>query len=225
MSNSKNSQLNLVFNVVLLIGIVVLFAMYFSDNKKSTDVVETTEQVVEPIGNQAEANVAGSTSAVNMPKDFVIAYVNTDSLWSQYEFVKDALSGLERSESQMKGQLEAAANKLKTDYEEYVRQAKAGMLSLQQQKDTEALLKKTQDDGIQMEQRMTQQLMGHQKNVNEQLTDTILSFLNNYRLENNYTLILQYGYSSGLLSANPELDVTPDVVKRLNAKYAYDKNH
>jgi Skp family chaperone for outer membrane proteins len=67
--------------------------------------------------------------------------------------------------------------------------------------------------------------MSRQNEVNTQLTDTILSFLERYRVEHEYTLILQYGYSSGLLSADKDLDITKDVIQRLNRKYEFEKKH
>ena len=160
-----------------------------------------------------------------MPAHFTVAYVNTDSLWAQYKFVQDALTQLQNTESQMKARLQSKAKKLQDDYEKYVRQGKAGLLTLQQQKDTEARLTKQQQEGVQMEQNLQGQLMAHKQEVNNKLTDAILSFLNSYRMEHHYTLILQYGYSSGLLSASPKLDITKDVIKRLNAKYDFDKSH
>ncbi len=235
MSENKSSQVNLIFNVLLSIAVVVLFVMYFSGQKSNESTKESTTVVKEEVEQVEEAPLtpkeqsAESSSndffEVNMPNNFTVAYVNTDSLWDQYKFVKDALVTLSNTEAQMKRNLENKAKKLKDDYDNYVRQGKAGLLTLQQQKDTEAKLQQQQQEGIALEQQLSDQLMQHKQAVNNQLTDSITSFLNNYRKEHNYTLILQYGYSSGLLAATPELDITKDVIKRLNAKYDFEKSH
>lgn len=232
MSENKSSQVNLVFNIILSIAVIVLFVMYFANGSSSSDAntedskTTNTEEVVVSEGQVAETtNSSKDNFEVNMPKNFTVAYVNTDSLWNQYKFVQDALVTLSNTEDQMKKDLESKAKKLQSDYENYVRQGKAGLLTLQQQKDTEAKLQQQQQEGVALEQQLNEQLMAHKQAVNNQLTDTITSFLNQYRMEHNYTLILQYGYSSGLLSATPELDVTKDVLNRLNAKYDFETSH
>jgi outer membrane protein len=231
MSENKSSQVNLVFNIILSIAVIALFVMYSTkggdDTPKVEEVSNTTSTEIE--ANTAEQKneeaVSDDNFKVNMPENFTVAYVNTDSLWNQYKFVQDALVTLSNTEAQMKKNLENKAKKLKDDYDNYVRQGKAGLLTLQQQKDTEARLQQQQQEGVMLEQQLSDQLMQHRQAVNNQLTDTITSFLNTYRIEHNYTLILQYGYSSGLLSATPELDITKDVIKRLNAKYDFEKSH
>ena len=139
MKENKNSQLSIVLNVVLIIAVITLFVLHFSDKKVDTDIAPVVSE-----NNITEEATADSIAV--MPLDFTIAYVNTDSLWSQYKFVKEALVKLENSENQMKSQLDGKAKKLQDDYEKYVRQGKAGMLTLQQQKDTEEMLTKQQQN-------------------------------------------------------------------------------
>ncbi len=230
MGENKSSQVNLVFNIILTIAVIVLFVMYSTKGEDNTKAAEETNKTAtvsnENVAKESnEIPVNNDTYMVKMPDNFTVAYVNTDSLWNQYKFVQDALVTLSNTEAKMKNDLERKAKKLKDDYENYVRQGKAGLLTLQQQKDTEARLQKLQQEGVMLEQQLSEQLMQQKQAVNNQLTDTITSFLNTYRIEHNYTLILQYGYSSGLLSATPELDITKDVIKRLNAKYDFEKSH
>jgi len=228
MNDNKSTQVNLVLNIILLIAVVILFILYFakdSDKNIASSPKQEKAKVASSIKTVDNEDTSTVGFEVKMPAHFTVAYVNTDSLWAQYKFVQDALTKLQNTESQMKARLQSKAKKLQDDYEKYVRQGKAGLLTLQQQKDTEARLTKQQQEGVQMEQNLQGQLMAHKQEVNNQLTDTILSFLNSYRMEHHYTLILQYGYSSGLLSASPKLDITKDVIKRLNAKYDFDKSH
>ena len=152
-----------------------------------------------------------------------LTYVNTDSLMSQYEFSKDAGSKIQAYEAKAQKQFEYTARKLQEDYDKYIEQAKAGMLTLKQQQDTEASLQEQQLKMREMEQNIGQQSSYQRQLISTQVTDTILSFLKSYRLEKNYTLILNYGSMSGLLSASEELDITKDVILRLNAKYQFDK--
>ena len=220
MNNNQNSQLKIVFNVVVLIALGVLFVLYF--DKSNGNNMNTSNEVNNEVNLESNST---ATESVQMPTDFKIAYINTDSLMTQYLFYKDANNKIENYEAQLKQMYETKANKLKSDYDNYVTQGKAGMLTLQQQKDTEAMLNKQQEELMGMEQSLSQESAYKRQELSSQVTDTILSFVNRYRIENGYTLVLQYGSMSGLLSASPSLDVTKEVIERLNAKYEFDKNH
>ena len=78
---------------------------------------------------------------------------------------------------------------------------------------------------MQMEQSMSQESGLKRQEISGKVTQAIVDFLNGYRVENNYTFILQYGSMSGLLSADPSYDITKEVVERLNRKYDFDRNH
>ncbi len=191
-----------------------------TDKSASTD-DNATEVVATPeVEKQAPAVNNGS---ITMPANFTVAYVNTDSLMTKYDFYKDASAELQDFESKAQQQYEYTARKLQEDYDKYIEQAKAGMLTLKQQQDTEASLQEQQQKLMGMEQTLGQQSSLRRQSVSTQVTDTILSFLKTYRLEKDYTLILNYGSMSGLLSASEELDITDDVIERLNSKYQFDK--
>jgi outer membrane protein len=144
---------------------------------------------------------------------------------AQYNYYMDAVKKIESYEKQLRRQYENKATKLKQDYETYVSQGKAGMLTLQQQKDTEAKLTQQQNDLMVMEQNMTQESGIKRQEISGKVTQAIVDFLNGYRIENGYTFILQYGSMSGLLSADPSYDITKEVVERLNRKYDFDRSH
>ena len=191
-------------------------------NTKDTDV--KTEVINNSVTSE-NALEENNTGTISMPANFSIAYVNTDSLMANYEFYKDASKEIKAYETSIQKKYEYRARKLKEDYDSYVEKAKAGMLTLKQQQDTEASLQSQQQELLKMEQSLGQESAMQRQVISTTVTDTILSFLNNYRSEKNYTLILNYGSMSGLLSADPQLDITDDVVLRLNAKYNFDKRH
>jgi len=171
------------------------------------------------------ADAESNKGVTQMPSNFSVVYVNTDTLMAQYKFYAEATTKIQAYESQIQKKYEYKARKLKEDYDKYIEQAKAGMLTLKQQQDTEASLQKQQQVLMEMEQSLGQQSAIKRQEISTAVTDTILSFLNNYRVEKNYTLILNYGSMSGLLSADKQLDITDDVVKRLNSKYDFEKRH
>jgi len=213
--------------IVLLITVFTLTAIQFSCNTtvkdKKVDELNVENTAVE-VADAPEVSVKTDEPKVNTG-DMKIAYVNTDTLMAQYNYYMDAVKKIESYEKQLRRQYENKATKLKQDYETYVSQGKAGMLTLQQQKDTEAKLTQQQNDLMVMEQNMTQESGIKRQEISGKVTQAIVDFLNGYRIENGYTFILQYGSMSGLLSADPSYDITKEVVERLNRKYDFDRNH
>jgi Skp family chaperone for outer membrane proteins len=76
-----------------------------------------------------------------------------------------------------------------------------------------------------MDKSLSERLITKKQTLNKQINDTIVAFIERYRVEKGYTLILQYAYLNGVLAADPALDVTDEVLSRLNAKYEFDKKH
>jgi len=187
----------------------------------STKVTETAE----PQTAETTAPVEAKGRVSNFNGEYKIVYINTDTLWNQYQFVIDGMAKLSRAEAVIRKQYESKAKKFQTEYETYMKQGKAGLLTLKQQQDTEASLKQQQQNLMQMEQSLGDQLMQKKQVLNKQINDTIVAFIERYRVEKGYTLILQYAYLNGVLAADPALDVTEEVVDRLNAKYNFEKNH
>jgi outer membrane protein len=186
----------------------------------STATVETTKQVaVEAVTPNQKASVS------NFDGEYKIVYINTDTLWNQYQFVIDGMDKLTRTEAVMRKQYESKAKKFQTEYETYMKQGQAGLLTLKQQQDTEASLKEQQQSLMEMDKSLSERLITKKQTLNKQINDTIVAFIERYRVEKGYTLILQYAYLNGVLAADPALDVTDEVLSRLNAKYEFDKKH
>ena len=214
--------------IALLIVVFTITAIQFScntaikENKVENSNTESKDAVVE---TAPEASIETEVSSTSNMGDMKIAYVNTDTLMTKYNYYMDAVKKIEAYEKQLRRQYETKAEKLKQDYETYVSQGKAGMLTLQQQKDTEAKLTQQQNDLMLMEQNMTQESGMKRQEISGKVTQAIVDFLNGYRIENGYTFILQYGSMSGLLSADPSYDITKEVVERLNRKYDFERSH
>ena len=189
-----------------------------NDGGDSTQ-VESSEITTPNVENTAAPEVS------NFDGNYKIVYINTDSLVSQYKFFIDGNEKMILAKNTMRNQLESKSKKLQKEYEEYMRQGKAGMLTLKQQQDTEASLTQQQQDLVELEKSLTERLMMQEQVLNRQINDTVAAFIDAYRIEKGYTLILQQQTLNGVLAADPALDITIDVISRLNAKYDFDMSH
>jgi len=192
-------------------------------NNTNKEVNDTTQVKVEaPV---VETLNTDTKEAAAFTGDLKIVFIDTDSLVTRYKFFTDGNDRMVKLEKQTRNRLESKSKKLQREYEEYMRQGKAGLLTLKQQQDTEASLTKQQQDLATLEQKLSENLMMQKQLLNKQINDTVAKFIEAYRVEKGYTFILQKQTLNGVLSGDPALDVTEEVIRRLNAKYDFDSKH
>lgn len=212
--------------IKILSIIVLLSASIFSCNNGNSKIDDAntdstaTEEVAAVSETQSHNHPAVSS---NFNGNYVIAYINTDTLWDQYQNVIDGMEKLTRTEGSMRKQYESKAMKFQAEYEEYMKKGQAGLLTLKQQQEGEEHLKIQQQELLDMDKSLSERLISQKQTMNKEINDTIVAFIERFRVEKGYTLILQYAYLSGVLAADPALDVTDEVLSRLNAKYEFDK--
>jgi outer membrane protein len=217
--------MNLKLMVLALAFSISLISCNQNINGKTADADSTATPNKEELSAEEVTPVQQEASQSNFNGEYKIVYINTDTLWNQYKFVIDGMKKLNQTEASMRKQYESKAMKFQNEYETYMKQGKAGLLTLKQQQDTEASLKEQQQALMDMDKSLSERLVAKKQTLNKQINDTIVAFIERYRVEKGYTLILQYAYLSGVLAADPALDVTNEVLSRLNAKYEFDKNH
>ncbi len=201
------TYVNAALTIVLLAFVVMLYT-----GEKSVDV--TNENVAPADSTVRVSNAMSPGADLSSMK---IAYVNTDTLWAQYKFVKNTLKSLEAQQNRLQKQYEAKMTKLQNDYMDY--RQNGASLSYAQQQAREADLKKQQDDIQKLEEEVKNKLIIRKQQLNNQINDTILAFINRYRVAKGYDFIFQYAYLNGILSASSDYDITDDVVSKLNEEY------
>jgi outer membrane protein len=147
-----------------------------------------------------------------------IAYVEVDSLMTQYEYCKEYSLILEKksqniqSTLQQKGQaLQAAANNFQQKLQQnaYTReQAEQIQMGLQKQNaDLEAL-----------QQRLSAEFQEETAKFNDALHDSLQHFIAKYNKDKKYTMILSKS-GDNILYADKSADITSDIIAGLNKAY------
>jgi len=77
-------HLSLILNGILAVAVVVLFILHFSGNENESNSTEIAEE-----------------AAALVAKDFTIAFINSDSLVDNLEFLKEEQKKLEAKSEQM----------------------------------------------------------------------------------------------------------------------------
>jgi outer membrane protein len=191
-------NLNLLINIVLVIAVTVLFALHFSNNKKSKP------------GNSTD-NSTGSVS------NMAIAYVNADSLTANYQMYKDELAAASERSASAEEKFSAEQRKFEKDANEF--QQRAQFLTITDREAKQEKLVRRQQELMQLEQQLAGDLQRQEAEVTKRIFDTIDVFIKSYAVEKELNYILSYARGGGVWFADPRFDITPEVLKELNARY------
>ncbi len=170
-------------------------------------------------GKQTSEETA-NTQATEIPAGGLkIAYVEIDSLATQYKFCKDytilmnkkgeniraTLAGKERA-------LQAKAAELQKKYESNQFSTKAEVEQAQM------ALAKQQQDLQALNDRLMSDFAAEQAKYNNEMRDSIQSFLKEYNKTKKFDYIISKA-GDNILAANAKYDITKDVVNGLNKRY------
>jgi outer membrane protein len=170
-------------------------------NNKQEDAAETPEA--------AETEVTG----------LKVAYVEVDSLMTQYEFCKDYNillnqkgENAQKTLADKQRALQSHANALQKKYESN------GFTTRDELERAQNQLAREQQDLAELEQRLMSELASEQQKLTMEMRDSIQAFLKTYNKAKKYDYILSRS-GDNILLANPKFDITRDVVAGLNKRY------
>lgn len=193
-------NLSLILNIVLLVAVIILYVLHFSQPK-----VESTAS-------------PSDTSSVNLK----LAYILSDSVLKHYEYLKVNREQLEAKTKKMDQDLRNRTMGLQNEINAYQRNV-SGM-TLGQARATEEDLGKKQQNLQLYQQSLQQQLMQDEAKLNKELYDRITDFLKKYGEEKGLQIVLKYDPTSDVLFGGAGLDITDDVIKGLNEDYKTEKS-
>lgn len=190
-------NVSLVLNIVLVAAVGVLFYLHFADK-------------------QVEAKVEAAIE--NAPKSkALIAYINSDSLLSKYEFSKEIQEKLKSMEAKYETEFANRAKGLEKEITTF--QQNAQSMTISQARAQEEDLMRKRNNLMQYQENLTQKLMQEQATLNEELYDSVSAFLKEYGRKENLDVVLTYTKGSGVLYASDSLDITNAVIAGLNEKH------
>ena len=141
--------------------------------------------------NQSAPKVdAKSDAAQPTSKEMKIAYVEVDSIMSQYKFCKDYSLILQRKGQNIKSTLAAKQQQLQAAAANFQQKMQQNAYTRDQAEAINANLQKQNADLQMLEQRLTNEFQNETEKYNNALRDSIQHYLKIYNQDKHYSLIL-----------------------------------
>ena len=151
-----------------------------------------------------------------------IVFVNQDSLLTKYDYFKDMTARLEKKGKQAQADLVGKGQDFQREVAEY--QKAAATMAADQRQATEQRLQRKQQELQAYQQNAGAQVQNDQAGEQAKLYEKVAEFLKVYAKDKGYKMVMTYQKgNSGILYGDASLDITSDVVKKLNEAYAKDK--
>ncbi|MBZ4657011.1 MAG: hypothetical protein JG771_147 [Methermicoccus sp.] len=188
---------------IIAVAVVVLYILFF-----------TSRTSLNSDKNGAVFNLSDST--VTLP----IAYVNIDSLLSNYNFAKDLNEALIRKEESRRATINQKQREMQTAAQEFERKRQNNAFLSQDRAQQEYdRIMRMQQEYEQTANRLSQEFALEQQKLNFQMEDTIKVRLEEFNKNKKYEIIFSNRGTGTILYSDKKYDITKEVVDFLNKKY------
>lgn len=201
-SNCCN-RLSFYLSLISLLGVIVLFILYFFVNKSESDINDEVSKI--------------------QNKSVSIGFVNSDTIMEHYGLVKNMKDSLEAKQAVAEASFTAQQAAFESSVLDYQKKMQANELSIAEATQTEKLLTQQQEYLYTLNEELTTELANEELKLNTMLQDSIMNFLKRYNKKYNFDYILGFAPGSGILYANDSLDITDDVLEGLNKELNSEK--
>lgn len=196
----KNTSL--ILNLVLLVAVVVIYALHFSSGSKQA------------AGKDTESGAAQFT-------DLKIAYVKVDSVIVNYDLAQQLHDTFTKNQEAYTKEYAAKRSKFEEQAAAFQEKVQRGGFLTEQRAIQERDRLVSEEQEIQkLDQELSGKLAEMQNANNQQLVDSIMSYLKAFNADKKYSYIFN---SSGILIGDDAHNITKEILEGLNERYAEKK--
>ncbi len=197
-----------IINVVLFLGLIVLYALQFFPAKGTQDeLAPFQESEMEEITDKLAEGA------------FNIAFVNSDSLMANYHLAIEMREGFEAEQRRLENDLERRQRNFQAEVQSFQNEIQTGAISMDAAQVKEQELMQKQQELIELNDTYSNRLMRQEMEMNNELYQRITELLERFNEEMGYDYILGFSPGGGILYAHNQHDITPEITRRLNEEY------
>lgn len=198
-------------NSLVISGMMMLFLglsiLSFSSCKDAGN-----SNVNNPEGDEAN----GAYSGASLP----IAYVNIDSLLINYDYAKDVNERLTKMQEDGRVTLNQKQKKLENDMVEFNRKVQNNaFISPERAQQEYNRLQKQEADLQETAQRIQNEWLMEQQKENMQIADSVRTAVKLTNVNGKYEMVFNMRELDNIIMANPQYDITQEVLSLLNSRY------
>ena len=162
---------------------------------------------------QPTADATSSTTGLK------IAYVEVDSLMTQFQFCKEYTIILQKKSNNARNTLNQKGQALQNAMANFQQKLNNnGFTSREQAESQQAAIQRQQNDLQELQARLENELASETQKFNQALSDSLQHFLAAYNKDKKYDFILTK-QGDNILYAAKKYDITADVINGLNKRY------
>jgi outer membrane protein len=152
------------------------------------------------------------------PSNLKIAYVEVDSLMTQYEYCKEYSLILEKKSQNIQSTLQQKGQALQAAATNFQQKLQQNAYTREQAEQIQMGLQKQNADLEALQQRLSAEFQEETAKFNEALHDSLQHFITKYNKDKKYTMILSKS-GDNILYADKSADITSDIIAGLNKAY------
>lgn len=170
--------------------------------------------------SESTASVAVSTEAV-VSSD--VAYFNIDSLVNKFDMYLDMSTAYQAKAQSAEVEMTSKARSLESDIASYQEKVQKGLVTRAQAAELEQQITTKQQAFVTYRDNIVAELAEQEQVLLNNIQHSITSYLSEFNADYRYGMIISTTVSGPVYNANPALDITSEILKGLNDKYAKEK--
>ncbi len=201
-------NISIVINGVLAVAVALLFVLHFNQGKKTN------------------SSIAGENinPEKNIPEgEMKIAYVYIDSLLTHYKMAQDMSTQLLKRKENLENELSTKGKALEKDISDYQYKVQKGLITSWDAAEQEKKLTEQQQVFVNLQTDMQNRLMKEEQDANLKVHNSVIEVIEEYNLSKGYKLIFSHAFGGVLLYAEDYMNITSDILAKLNSAYGVNK--
>lgn len=168
--------------------------------------------------NKSQPQVEAKANTAKAPSELKIAYVEVDSIMTQYKFAKEFSDILEKKSTNIQKTIAQKGQALQNAAANFQQKVQQNAYTREQAEAIQAGLQKQNNDLQGLQQRLGNEFQTEQDKYNKALHDSIAHYLTIYNKDKKYSIIFSKS-GDNLLYADKAYDITDEVIAGLNKAY------
>lgn len=168
---------------------------------------------------QQNAPQTGAEGAATADKSTPsVVFIYADSILAKYDVFQEKGAELAKREQEETAKLQEKGRAIEQEVRAIQNKVQQGLLAPNQIAREEQRIGQKQQELMMEREQITQELMLESQKLNQELQAKLTKILEDLQTERGYDFILSYGPGTAVLMVNDDLDITDDVLARLNTQ-------